>query len=375
MTRVRFDSRTNFQPIQAHARVGWFCALFVGLVVAPGCRSDAPREVLIYYANETSPEGPEAENYRVIIDWLRASTSDRGRSIAQGLQAELEQFSPTVDDEIQALRQHAPDCDPPLPTLVFTNRLARQGEFLRLDPGRDSRFVNRSMPVLANDNYIVAANPLSQRGMLQQALKVAAQEFDPHRHRFVLITKSHGGNRWALTVRLSRRHEEISQEQLLQSLESVDSVATPAEIGTTKDEYFSLLQSVGDNYGMNFSLVFMESCQGTFDAAQRNQLPTNVDLLYASGNRYLAYSTLDYPEFLRGVSGDRSASAALDEALAPHYLALFRAGNWRSKLLPGLWSAPLIVWVVILLMRRLRRNRNQRSQVDHDAQGERPPAP
>lgn len=321
-----------------------------------------PTDVLIYYANESSPTGPDAENYRTIIAWLDSSELAKAQAIAGGLKNEAALFGGAVAEERQALESQAPHCQPPLPVLIFTNRLAQQGMFRLYRPGRDEEFTTSSIQRLTNENYIVESNPLSQGEMLKRALAAAAEHFDPRQYRFILVTKSHGGTNLALTVRLARRHEEITREQLLAGLRDGTSAVAAAEIGTSKEEFFAILRRAGEQQGMEFSLVFIEACQGTFEQPLAQQLPPNVRLLYASGNRYLQYQSLDYPRLLDRLDAQHSLSKILDEELTPRYLALYRAPEAPPTAWRWLWCLPLAAWLVWMFVQwRHSRARDQRT--------------
>ncbi|MDZ4820629.1 MAG: hypothetical protein SGJ20_16820 [Planctomycetota bacterium] len=330
--------------------LAWASSLFLWSMTLPTVVSAAsPTDVLIYYANEASPNEQEAENYRVMIEWLESSGLEKGLKIAHGFKNEAPLFGGAVATEQKAMEEGALRCQPPLPVMVFTNRLAQQGTYRVFRPGRDEAFVTLPIQKIESDNYIITSNPLSQAVILDRALSAAATQFDPKQHRFVLITKSHGGKDLALTVRLARRHEEISREQLIEGLQNPTATVAPAVVGTSKEEYFDCLQKAGEQYGMQFSLVFVEACQGTFELPMIQKLPQNVTLLYSSGDRFLQYQTLNYPELFSRVSKTRSFSAVLDDELKPKYLALYRAPNtpsywsWLGFGAVGIW----LLWMVV----------------------------
>jgi len=152
----------------------------------------------------------------------------------------------------------------------------------------------------ASDNLIIAGNPLSQSTMLWQALVTAAREFGPQQHSFMLITKSHGGPNLALTVKLARQALDVSREQVLQHLQAGTSDVPVATIGTSKDEYLDVLTRAGVELGMRLPVAFIESCLGVFSESQADRLPDNVNVLFASGQRFLQYRTMDYATLAAG---------------------------------------------------------------------------
>jgi len=185
---------------------------------------------------------------------------------------------------------------------------------------------------------------LALRKTLRRVLDWVAAHFDPHLHDFVLVTKSHGGEEMALTTRISRRHEEIKAAELLASLDPDQAMAQPiARLGVTKSEYLEVLREAGEA-GMQFRLVFLETCQGTFQHGIKQSLPKNVAVLFASGDRFLSYSTLNYEELIGQMQQDVFLADLLDAYLATRFLALFRQPPSIS-IWTLFWFLPLILYL------------------------------
>lgn len=302
------------------------------------------REVLVYYANETAPDAAESANYATFIKWLQSSDHPKAQAAAKALEDDTRLFPQAVDDEISGFRSRAVNGTLSMPVMIFTNRLARAGQCLVYDPQIGSGFRTEAFPVTADSNFIVASNPLSQGQMLSEAMKTTARLFDPQRHEFVLITKSHGGPDLALTLKLARRANGVTREQVLKHLAAGTSDLPVAKIGTTKDDYLAILRRAGDELGMKFPLVFLESCLGSFSPAQMRAVPPNVGTLYSSGQRFLEFRTLNYFELFEHMGKSRTLSVAMGEFLQPRYLSIspYRAGGWQ--ILTWLWFVPLIGW-------------------------------
>ena len=317
-----------------------------------------PREVLIYYANETAPDAQEQQNYDTIIGWLAESDLPKANKIARTLNDEQVSFPAAVDAEIAAMRAGAADTNAELPLAVFTNRSARAGRFWLLTPGA-RRFEEVPFPPASNKDYILASNALAQGDTLRRALAAVSRRYPPAKHRYVLITKSHGSSNMALTVRLTRKHEELTREALLAMVADDESPSRPPQLGINKHEYFDILAGAGREPGMEFSLVFMESCRGVIKPDLQQQLPPNVARLYTSGDRALNYTTLDYQALLSQVNDQRPLSMVLDEFMAPRYLALSR--EQRKPLAGWIWLtfAPLALLLLGGLVWLLRRGKGR----------------
>ena len=344
----------------------WVTALLFGLGFVCSSRlaaGEPNREVWIWYVNETSPVGADLRNYEMIIGWLESGDTDKTRLFARTLRDELSLFQAAVAQEMTAIERGMAAAAGRIDALLVTNQSARAGQYRYFDRAA-GRFLSASLALPPSDDYVLQSNPLVRGEALEAVLAEAARRYDPAAHRFVLITKSHGGPEHALAVRLPRHHEEITREQLLASLAgNVDGIPAPPQIGVAKAEYFAILDRAGHRHGLQFNLVFMEACRGIFAPGEEQTLPTNVRLLYTSGNRSLQYSTLDYAALLSQVTTDRPFSAVLDECLLPRYMALYREPQpfWRR----WIWFVPLIAILLWIALSRCasRRSRNALSLV------------
>lgn len=311
------------------------------------------REVFIWYVNETSPVGEDLANYETLIQWLETGETEKARSYAEGLRNEMILFQDAVDLERQVIETGTIAADGHVDAMIITNQLAREGKYRFFD-SKQSQFVEASMTIAVNsDDYVIKSNPLTCGESLRAVLAEAARRYDPSSHEFVLITKSHGGPDFAITVRLARHHEDLTVESLLASLEAESGSLPPRpEIGVSKADYFDIIRESGDLHSMRFPLVFMESCRGTFEESEKDRLPENVELLYTSGDRTLRYSTIDYEAVFESIGDDRDLSESLDEFLEPKYMALFRRDS--RAVYAAIWFVPLIILGLLWVSRRLK---------------------
>jgi hypothetical protein len=201
--------------------------------------------VLIYYAFESNPTPRDRADCHTIIAWLGSAGSEKADRPADSLETELVEFPAVVAAETDAIRRHLPTGYARLAAVVLTNRLVRSGRYHYLLPGEHHYRVGRIDPPAAAD-YVLDSNRLAMRETLRRALAEVARRFQPANHDFVLITKGHGQPQMALTVRLVRKHEEISRDELLAAIEDPGSATPPTPTGITKDEYFEILRDAGD---------------------------------------------------------------------------------------------------------------------------------
>lgn len=278
----------------------------------------AKPEVVIYYSNETSPDQRESQNYETITHWLSSSGEAPALKVVGQLTRDLREFPMAVDQETDALT-HSRGADPRA-VIIFTNRLVRSGKFLvkETGPAKDT-----AIPPPKFISYILTSNPLASPETLQLALTETAKLFDPKLFDFVLITKSHGTSKLALTPRLAVRAEETNQQQLLALLrdENGNHEDVPwirNRLGIPKEELFSILNNAGKKDGMFFRLVFLESCSSELSQSDTPQtaiqMPTNVASLVTTHGE-TPYRTVDYASLLKDPAHE-AFSAKLEKQLS-----------------------------------------------------------
>lgn len=324
---------------------------WVGLAVTIAVmQSAAADEILIYYANENRPVGLELENYNTFNAWLREIDTAKSRKLADGLMSDRVAFPAAVDEEIQLVRNVETGVSQP-PAIVFTNELARDGRCLRISSSgiaTEERFDVDSTGDLLGDG-----NPLCRGEVLAAALRRTASLYAPSRHQFILITKSHGSPDFALTVRLARDFRDFTREKVEAMLEDPSQSEAPS-FGISKPQYFDILARAGTELGMRFRLVFVESCRGTIAPETISKFPSNIEALFASGDRSLNYQTLDYNALLTTARDGSTLSAAIHEQLDGKYLAISRSSppSLRRRLA---WFLPALLLLFAYIAKMSRR--------------------
>ena len=250
------------------------------------------KEVLIYYSNETAPVGRELDNYQQIMTWLETIDTTKSLKILSQLKRDLSEFTEVIDKETSEIKLLFSKLtkNEQKHLVIFTNRLARERLFLSKD-ARDTEFTQHSISFLSSDNYIIKNNPLATKEGFKEALINVAKLYNPQEHIFILLSKSHGNYTMAFTPRLTLQSENESPNSIRTLIEmespnnDIDSVQIQdrqhLRIGTTKSEYFSVLEEVGVEKNMLFSLVFMEACKSGMKL-DNIRLPTNIHYLYTT---------------------------------------------------------------------------------------------
>ncbi len=324
-------------------------ALALLLLVATSVRAaDGRTEVIVYYASETAPEGAEAKNYEVISGWFRASPDPFHHKIADQFAVEplYSQAAVAINTvEITHL---------PLPAVLFTNRMTRQGKCLVSRP--DSTGVDHPFAVPSDPNYIVAANPLAKASTLAAALATAADVFPPDRHVYLLVTQGHGSPVMAVTPRLAVRHEETTREELLARASPTPTGPSPAwgnKVGITKPQLLEAITAAGRDRGMHLPLVYVEACHTEGPEFTRENLPPNADRLMHIRHGAWRVNVL-YLDVQQQRREGESFADALVRTRSPKFEVIERTWpGWRHlRAFPWVYLSPLAVWFLWLLDRR-----------------------
>ena len=358
------------------------CFAFLGMVVSAVflcpksalCESVQRAEVLIYYANETAPDDAEAKNYQTIIGWLRSSAHPRHQKVAETLEQDIHVFPAAVDVEVHSLKSQLPKTVGAPNTVVITNRLCRQGKCLVWRTDWPSvRRVDLKVPSCKDRDYITKSNPLSCPDTFQSFLGQVARWFDPGKHNFVLITKSHGSTESSITTRLRIRSETISRDEVLRRALIQQDDAKPLDegqdIGITKEEYFYILGEAGKQWGMQFTLVYPEACCSTIDDSLIAKLSSNIGCVCYNSETTSFYINLIYPDILRQMKGRKSFAGSMMSNL-PSKFVLLHPREYRSHppvAVDRLASFPMMVyftplalwvvwgaWMALSVLRRTR---------------------
>ena len=180
--------------------------------------------VLIYYANETRPEGEELENYKYITGLMRQVGHRYVVEAAERMERDTVDFALAVDREIanfdQQICRNA--ANKTLNLVVFDNQHARHGQvrycraggiaeagaqgLVGLEDPKLAELIGR--PEFASD-YRLAANPLAHPESFRLMLGTVSRLFNPSRYTYTLITKSHGSVANAMGIRLATRGEVL----------------------------------------------------------------------------------------------------------------------------------------------------------------------
>jgi len=319
------------------------CGSFIPIV-------SAKQLVFIHYCNNTAPAGQDGENHRVTIERLEGIGHEKAQSIADNLREEPALMAEAIAADREVLRKELPGrlgvvlCE-------LDNENARAGQLKVWIPGQaESQQLSTDIPAIGD--YVFDGNPLATAAGLKACLLAIADRFPPDAHEFVLVTQSHGSDELALTVKLARKHEEISMEDFAAMFRGELITYDLPSVGVSKAAYFDVLGQVGTETGMQFPLVILETCKGTFDIALAEELPPNTELFFSSGKRCLEFRSLPYEDVFAATETPEELINQMDTHLRPNFLRIERV----DRLPIWIWSLPLIAVFMFQLLQRFRRD-------------------
>ncbi|MEZ4742017.1 MAG: hypothetical protein R3B45_06180 [Bdellovibrionota bacterium] len=290
----------SFAPLNTKKTVTLFVLLAISLCPLLYGNTNTTDEVLIYYANETSLNKEALLNYQTLSQWLNSDSEGKGPTIAQQIWKDLKQFPAIVDQETKIIEQLAPQRKD-VKVALFTNNLSRQQNYKLYDGTSDS-FKTINFPLKSPEHYISASQPNAAPSTFQLALQEVLRNFNPQKHKFSLIIKSHGSRFFIMVPRITIRHELMSKQRLLGIVNGNEHPNKVPDwmqnMGTTREDFFNLIQKVGINYGMEFNFIFTESCKSRIGIDSSFKLPTNISMLI-SPSENLEYSTIDYQQIFK----------------------------------------------------------------------------
>lgn len=172
--------------------------------------SQRNRQVLVYVVNE-----PDAEIFRRLQLWTAEVDDAEVQRAGRRLRQDLEKFPATVAQELADIRAGAPDATG---VIIFTNEMARRGKAL-VKPIDATEFTAVDFaaptPIAVDRRH----HPLTDPSVLETALTLAAEQFDPAEHDFALIVKSHGTAEMAMATMFGHVMAAQSPTEMMELIE------------------------------------------------------------------------------------------------------------------------------------------------------------
>jgi hypothetical protein len=315
------------------------------------------RDLLIYYADETTPQSANSGNDRALLSLLAGSRSKLAPAIARGILADAHDFPLVVQADIDALSDASEAGGFDL--AVFTNALALQHRYW-LHRAGSTGFASEQLPDLPPaPNAVLADSPLSREDEFTAALSAVASQYRPGAVRAVLITNAHGDETMALTPRVFAVLSFARAGEVLARLDSPSAGSGPrprwAEYqGVSKIAFWRILHDVGERRGLTFPLVFRDSCaSGIATLSEALTLPAEVGAIADTDRNLTGLTDIDYREVFAGVRGPVDLPEFLVSRLKARGVfvhtrrtAWIEPAGWLARRFWGvLLFLPLVAWI------------------------------
>ncbi len=318
----------------------------------------APAQVLIYLGNEPSPTPRESENIRQIAAWLESSPEENDRILSLGILEDLKTFPEVVATDLAAIERHSTELSG---VVVSQNRLLQSGVVL---VGRGGPLERVPITIGTPKDGREASNPIANPANLIAVLELAAREFDPTTHEFVVVVESHGDEIYAVTPRLGLPTEGLTKETLFARVHGSDN-AFVQRYGITTADLLSILAEQKRKHGFTTKLAVLASCESTIEA-----LPPEVpNALVAAGGEPLLYGSVDFEKVLSSKEPtlDRAFISALTpapfEIADPSVLPARRRNAAIKDVTSRLpYFLPLLAWAVGFVIYRRRQKTTAAAQ-------------
>lgn len=332
-------------------------AAFVVLVLLGNAVATAsqPRQVIVYYANETSPTAPASPNYQKLFEYLRISHPDWAETVITALTKDAELYPAHVERQIGVIARAAQDMA--TDAVIFTNDLARKGLFRLVRSTGETLEVPAFRDLQLAPNPILDESPLSRPETFAEALAILARLPETKERGVILITSSHGDETKAIIPRVTADLSRTDPQALASAVQQDEEpILWAVESGISKAAFWEILATAGSK--LSFSLIFRDACRsgvGTF--SEYSRIPTNVAMIAHTGSRDIKLDEIDYAALFADASGTTPLAPQLEERLAaqgieissPRMILTGLMMSALRRVAPFLLFLPLLAWLAFMI--------------------------
>jgi hypothetical protein len=314
-------------------------------------------QIVLYYANETTVQAARSDNYAALLSILRMSANPLAPEIMNALVEDAKEYPAAVQHDIDQLltvaRRRAFDL------AIFSNTLALDRQYLFYRAAAGVVEIGQLPELPGAPSPALATAPLSRPEYFDAALREVGARYPPDSLDVILITNSHGAGDLALTPRVFADLTNVNVPALWAELDRPAAGAGERAVwaafpGTTKRDYWNVLNEVSRWRGLRFPLVFRQACEsGPSSWAEIGAVPSSVDAVAHTADAMLGFSDVDDAAALdtdaTGAVRVRQLSVALEKSgievdrRPMLWLPLARSALARNY--PFLFFLPLAAWL------------------------------
>lgn len=252
------------------------------------------RELLIFYANETSSEALGSLNYRELLSALDGIHDVAASAEANGIRSDALASQDKANRDVLALENAAVATGVSL--TVFTNALALQNKYLRVEAGAEEE--RHLSFVQSPRDPVTKYSPLALTDNFNSAITAAVRGFSSE-DEIILIISSHGTEDFAILPRVAGNFTLMNTQALKAELANADSddlgVPSIQLRGIRKIELWKALDAVTRRSRVRLSLVFLETCQSAAASwSEYFAIPDAVERIAHTGFSPILAEQFDY---------------------------------------------------------------------------------
>lgn len=249
--------------------------------------------LIVYYANETSPEGKEAENFDQVLKWLSQIDSDVAKEAYKNIDEDRKSFPVVVQAEVEQVLSTQANI------LIFTNQQMRKATFSFKALGEKPRELPFES-LLSNTDPVLKANPLSDLQNFEETIKYVASFINQNKfEKIALIFKSHGTKEFALTPRLSFWSFDQDKEELSRILQGEENLL--ARRGILRENFIKSLRGLRTQIERPVELVVLESCGAPIEKTEYEFGKQAIISFFTNSETEAAYSSIDYSVLVESI--------------------------------------------------------------------------
>ncbi len=311
-------------------------------------------DTFVYFANETSPEGPEKQNYETLSSWLKEINTEKSLLVLKNISADQIKFPTSVKNELDALTNFKAN------VYVFTNALARKNAFLIKGKNTNSFTSEKfDFELKTQNNPVLQSNPLSDYESVRRILGWLSEKIssDPELS-LGLLFKSHGNNEMALTPRVSIWTSSMTKDRLEQILKDPTLVESNDRPGISRRQFMGLISKFQKQLKQKIDFIVLQSC-GASPSISEYKIGKNIQSFFSNSTEKAEYDEINYRKAIQ-LNPDKPIESFLSYLRSHPQFKEYKAVDSFTEFKRSVWYfIPLFILFLWSAIRRQRRAREK----------------